>query len=112
MHSTYNKSHQKYYQKNKEVLKKSSNNPHKNIRNELFEILGRSCVRCGFSDMRALQLDHVYGGGLREIKDFKSNYQMYKFYLQNSSLCKIRLQVLCANCNWIKRYDNNEVKKC
>lgn len=38
-------------------------------REEVYTILGDSCVRCGFSDKRALQVDHINGGGLQERKD-------------------------------------------
>ena len=29
-------------------------------RDRAFEVLGRACVRCGFADPRALQIDHVF----------------------------------------------------
>ena len=31
------------------------------LRNEVFLLLGNACKRCGFSDLRALQIDHIYG---------------------------------------------------
>jgi hypothetical protein len=119
---------QRYYQKNKkEILLKCKdyqkshhgeiNNYHKvkvvEYRNEIFRLLGGKCVRCGFLDIRALQIDHIYGGGNRERRNFKNT--AYDAYLR-FVLSKIRsgskdYQLLCANCNWIKRRENKEGDK-
>ena len=77
---------------------------------DLMDLLGgRECVRCGFCDTRALQIEHKNGGGRKDAKKFINNYYMYKFYLNNVEKAKDVLQVMCSNCNWIKRYQNNEV---
>lgn len=65
--------------------------------------LGGKCVRCGFSDSRALQLDHINGGGLR---DKRSTATRYRQILSGKSVGEF--QLLCANCNWIKRAENGE----
>ena len=70
------------------------------------EILGGKCSKCGFSDIRALQIDHVNGGGQKEIKKIGS-YKMYQNIIENEDVRK-NYQILCANCNWIKRYENKE----
>jgi len=78
-------------------------------RDKLFEILGGAfCSRCGFKDKRALQLDHVKGGGKKELRDLRGNSNMTSYYIRNPELAKQTLQVLCANCNWIKREENKE----
>jgi hypothetical protein len=76
---------------------------------DLLELLGSHCVRCGFADIRALQIDHINGQGKKEFQKFKGNISLYRFYLKNPDLAKKYLQVLCANCNWIKRFENKEV---
>lgn len=70
------------------------------------KVLGGKCVKCGFSDPRALQFDHLNGYGSLE------------YYLAGSrSVIKRALrgdkdvQLLCANCNWIKRWENDEHRK-
>lgn len=82
----------------------------KNPRLVVVEYLGGCCVRCGFSDIRALQIDHVNGGGTREKRN-GGTYQMYRrlyrMVLNNEVIRDY--QVLCANCNWIKRHENHEV---
>jgi len=74
----------------------------------LFDILGRECVLCGYSDIRALQFDHINGGGRKEQRIYNDRATMVLFYVKNPELAKKKLQVLCANCNWIKRNDKKE----
>lgn len=76
------------------------------IRKMLIELLGGHCVKCGFSDSRALQVDHINGGGSKENKNLKGmkNVQILKKVLGGSK----EYQLLCANCNWIKRFENDE----
>lgn len=69
-------------------------------------ILGGTCARCGFDDIRALQVDHIDGGGLQEVSAI-GTYQIYKRIADGAT---DGYQVLCANCNWIKRYENNELQ--
>jgi hypothetical protein len=75
-------------------------------RGKVLEKLGDKCRRCGFSDLRALQIDHVFGGGNKEIAKFgRSRQAYYKHVLADVNG---RYQLLCANCNWIKRCENRE----
>ena len=64
------------------------------------------CVRCGFSDVRALQIDHVEGCGTASRKD-RQHTCLYLDIVRGRNT--VPVQVLCANCNWIKRHENNEV---
>lgn len=59
-------------------------------------------------DIRCLQIDHKNGDGYKDKQRFKSTTAMYLYYLKNLEEAKRNLQVLCANCNWIKRIDNHE----
>ena len=67
--------------------------------------LGSKCKRCGFADWRALQIDHCNGGGNAHRKRIGSGTKYYQSMLEDLSL----YQLLCANCNWIKKYERNEV---
>jgi len=60
---------------------------------------GAICCKCGFSDIRALQFDHINDDGQ---KDRGSSVVKYKFYVDRPELAKETLQVYCANCNQIK----------
>lgn len=79
-------------------------------RTDLITLLGAKCLFCDFSDIRALQLDHIHGGGTKEL-DKNGNVSMYYYYLKHPEEAKEKLQVLCANCNWIKRVKNDELPK-
>ena len=74
------------------------------IRTRIILALGGLCVRCGFSDIRALQIDHVHADAkLDKVKKGISYY-----YQTMKNLHSGRYQVLCANCNTIKRRENQE----
>lgn len=75
------------------------------LRNAVFDKLGWKCSSCGYdADKRALQIDHKDGNGRRE----RRQIGWYKYYnkILNDSF---NYQILCANCNYIKRYTNSEV---
>jgi len=68
---------------------------------------GPVCTKCGFTDIRALQFDHIIGGtGRKERK--KYNGRMGSFYKYVAETGKSKFQVLCANCNTIKRHVEKE----
>ena len=96
--------------KSKKSGEKSEMSLSKKSRRELLEIIGNSkCNRCGFDDVRALQLDHIKGDGAIAKKKFKNSQYEWHFYRhERPDLAKQELQVLCANCNWIKREENHE----
>jgi hypothetical protein len=78
---------------------------HDKLRKLVIEKLGGKCVRCGFSDYRALQIDHVHGGGRKEAKAITNRKKfLLKVLLDEEGV----YQLLCANCNWIKRCENLE----
>jgi endonuclease V-like protein UPF0215 family len=79
-------------------------------RREIIALFGGSCKKCGFSDTRALQVDHITGGGRKE---FRNNPKLAKAgaYLAHIRKNQKAYQLLCANCNWIKRYENNEIPR-
>lgn len=73
------------------------------------------CAHCGLTDVRALQIDHINGGGNQEAKTkFRSNtqfgYWKYILSLPREEAQKI-YQPLCANCNMIKVFTNSENKR-
>lgn len=78
----------------------------RNLRNSVIEIMGAKCVRCGFDDKRALQIDHINSDGRKErgISKIIFHRKVISSFLKKEN----RYQLLCANCNWIKRYENNE----
>lgn len=80
----------------------------KRLKFQIFEKLGNVCRRCGYEDWRALQIDHVNGGGCAERKALNScNIKYYQHVLSKDC---IGYQLLCANCNWIKVRENEEYR--
>lgn len=78
------------------------------IREKIFDKLGHLCCKCGFSDKRALQIDHVFGGGNQEHAEIKNPLKFLKKVLDDTGGL---YQILCANCNWIKRMERKEDRK-
>jgi hypothetical protein len=72
---------------------------------KLIEFLGGKCRHCGFDDPRALQVDHVNGGGRKERFNYDNQCQ-YRKIIKDDKTGKY--QLLCANCNWIKRFEKKE----
>ena len=70
--------------------------------------LGNKCCRCGFDDVRALQIDHKNGGGGYEIH-IAFNDSPRIFYKAVIADGENKYQLLCANCNQIKRIEGREV---
>lgn len=63
------------------------------------------CTRCGFSDIRALSIDHINGGGNRHRQEIKRTF--YHWLIQQNY--PLGYQVLCMNCQFIKRVEEEEV---
>ena len=102
---------QSYYLRNKDKISAEMNLKTKSHRLVIINHLGAKCIKCGFKDIRALQLDHINGDGSKEVKKMGAAITVYRYYAAHLELTKTHFQVLCANCNWIKRYENNEVRK-
>jgi DNA-directed RNA polymerase subunit RPC12/RpoP len=61
------------------------------------------CKYCGFTDLRALSLDHINGGGNKHRKEIGEN--IYRWIIKNNY--PEGFQVLCMNCQFIKRLSGN-----
>jgi hypothetical protein len=100
-----------YYLANRDKIRKMQNalyvRQRKEIRELIFKFFDCKCGRCGFSDKRALQVDHVKGGGVKEAKN-NNSVTYYRRILNKLLDGSKEYQLLCANCNWIKKSENNE----
>ena len=101
-----------YYRKN--IVARSAYHKHYHrkrldyLKEKMFALLGDKCSFCGFDDKRALQIDHINGGGVKELKMFTNQMSYLKRVL---TVGKKEYQILCANCNWIKRHEKDEQPK-
>jgi hypothetical protein len=66
------------------------------------------CVMCGISDIRVLSMDHVLGNGCTHRKEIKTA-SIYWWLTKNNY--PSGFQVLCMNCQFIKRSNRNENHK-
>jgi hypothetical protein len=64
-----------------------------------------ACVKCGFSDIRALSIDHINGNGSQE-RNKKVRVFCYNWLRSNNY--PDGYQTLCMNCQFIKRIEQGE----
>lgn len=87
----------------------------KKNRQLLIEAFGGKCqntkclVEGGCKDVRCLQFDHINGDGYKDRKGYKVGW--YKYWLEHLEEAKQKFQLLCSNCNWIKKEENNENRR-
>ena len=82
------------------------------IKKTVFDAMGGKCVKCGFTDYRAIQIDHINGDGAADKRSGNTNGNGYLIRVLDSFIKREgRYQLLCSNCNWIKRFENNEHSK-
>ena len=68
-----------------------------------------ACVKCGFSDVRALSLDHMRAKSPEQVILHKASESLYR-YLEGNGFPG-GYQTLCMNCQFIKRAENNECRR-
>lgn len=76
---------------------------YRKLKEQIFLKLGDSCKSCGFKDPRALQIDHVNNDGYEGVGIVKGSTVRLRKVLNDT---EGRFQILCANCNFIKKYEN------
>ncbi len=91
-----------------ELLQKNRDYKHR-IRKEVFSHYSPNlvCQRCGFSDFRALSLDHINGGGREHERLIQERGDGIMRWLRKNNY-PAGYQVLCMNCQFIKRCENKE----
>ena len=75
------------------------------LRRNALDHLGGACKACGYNDERALVIDHVDGNGAKERKAGLTGRALYYAVLSDT---EGKYQLLCANCNTIKRIEMKE----
>lgn len=75
------------------------------LRLRAIEALGGRCVRCGLDDPRVLVIDHVDGGGRERRAAGENGRALYRACVAEGPG---RFQVLCHNCNFLKRVELGE----
>jgi hypothetical protein len=101
-------SNKNWYLLNKDSWNEKRRQQRQELRLMLSNVLGSyACERCGFHEPAiCLQFDHKHGGGERDrkLKRLK-DVEFLRYYVKHPAEAKRDLQVLCANCNAIKRHE-------
>jgi hypothetical protein len=104
-----------YYYTHKETRRKLQRDYTFKYRNRILELLGKKCANPYnlnhgdfLEDSRCLQIDHVKGGGTKELKSGLNRWSYYKMVYKKILEGSKDYQLLCANCNWIKRHEKRE----
>ena len=97
----------KQYQIDKNIKRRKQR---KELREYIFNFFGNICNQCGFTNSKALCIDHVNGGGTKERKSTKNTKGLdIGYYIKiKEGLDTGKYQCLCANCNMIKKLERNE----
>lgn len=106
-------SRQKWKANNRDVHREAQRQHRYEVRREILDLLGgQVCKHCEYSrDWRALQVDHINGGGKHDVRTSGGNTNLWasrNWIIEHPNDARLIYQVLCANCNWIKRFDLGE----
>ncbi len=101
-----NKASRRWQKKHKKKMNIVRNRHYKKLRETVLDAYGGKCKKCGFKDKRVLQIDHIDGGGSKERKIMSPRQLL--FYLKRNNFPREKYQVLCANCNAMKRIEKKE----
>lgn len=95
------------------------------MRTAVLTLFGNKCGECGFDrDVRALQIDHIEGGGRQERKQRRQDGVMLRVLrgapgygsctscetMSAATISGSGYQLLCANCNAIKEAIRKEAE--
>jgi hypothetical protein len=89
----------KYRKEQNEYARKRHQKQYAQLKHEILEKLGSKCQKCGYPDIRCLDIDHIEGGGNIHRKKIGVGVGYLKDILKGIEKNQYRL--LCKNCNWL-----------
>lgn len=118
LYTGQNKEKKKQYRKDRYLYYREYNRRwgktrYRQVRSKLNEILGNKCsnskclITGGCVEPRCLQIDHKNNDGKKDRARFVNLNKLYAYYINHPNEAKENLQLLCANCNWIKEFDHH-----
>ena len=115
----YLKTDAAYYQKNKERLSIYYKKRYKGYivrdRSLRLDVLKKinpklDCKECGIDDIRVLVIDHIKNDGYKERREMNYSSFYRKILKMSAEEISEKYQILCRNCNWIRRLEDIEQK--
>jgi len=90
-----------YHRTHREYRLEQIRQRNRNLRITLMEYLGGvKCIECNCNDYGKLQFHHINGDGEEDRKRFDSRARkMVSYYIKHIDEAKLKLQVLCSDCN-------------
>lgn len=104
---TYRQSQRNCYFRNRDKNNARVKKNNWELKMAVVKVFGGKCAKCGYSkDIRAFQVDHVNSNGKMERKVLGLNTsKIYRKIVRGETE---GYQLLCANCNLIKRFEKGE----
>lgn len=88
---------------NPEKAREKTRRATKRLKDKIFAMYGKVCMRCGFEDERALTLDHIQHNGAEERKSLGER----KVYRKAASFFQPEVyRILCMNCQFVTRFEH------
>ena len=101
-----------YHRRHRGRLEEFSRKSRYKLKREILTHYGNgvcACIRCSFSDIRALTLDHIGGDTSKRQKARSSGYYFYVDLKRQGF--PDGYQTLCSNCQRIKQVEQKEWRK-
>lgn len=86
---------------------KSSKLDYGKLKQVVYDHYGWTCATCGISDERVLSIDHINNDGGIQRRKIRGN-TFLKWIIKNNF--PTDLQILCMNCQWIKRCETKQAR--
>jgi len=107
----------KYYQENKDKYHQQNKIKHQILKQNILSHYSKGkicCKKCGKTNINILSIDHIKGGGIKHTKEICGSVRgggvyLYRWLLKNNY--PKGFQVLCMNCQFIKRQEKGECGK-
>lgn len=101
------KYYKNWYKNNRKKMLKYNRKKNQNIKKLVISYYSKGtikCKRCGFNNIDELSIDHIHSNGNehRKILNNKSGCNFYWWLIRNDF--PNGYQVLCMNCNFIKKH--------
>lgn len=78
---------------------------HREYKLAALEVIGMQCACCGEATIEFLSIDHIDNDGRIHRKEIGRNGSIYDWLAKVGYKTRYRLQTLCFNCNFAKRYN-------